>query len=212
MSRAVGALALFISACAGRDEDAGRASCITPEEAQVLAAHLDALATTRDLIVAQASEDRAIGMAVTPGIGILGVVGIDAPCGEDARACASGTCWRAECPVEGWEVRLESPVMLSGGARLEHVRLVREHASGRLVWTAEVGGAHPWAVAQRGVLTKGALAVAEGYLRLREGYELVLRVSFPADGRTVGVVEADGEALADIDGREILPAGRCVRH
>ena len=197
--------------CTGGDEEDGRPACIEAAEAEVFAAHLDALGTTRDLLAAQASDDRAVGVAVPPAAGILGVVGIDGPCREEARACANSTCWSAACLPEGWQVRLESPVPLHAGAQLEHVLLAREHESGRLVWTAEVGGLSPWAVAQRGVLAKGSLAVAEGYPRLREGHELVLRVSFPASGRAVGVVEADGEVLADVDGRRVISVGRCMQ-
>ena len=205
------ALALTLAACGSRDGGAPRAACLDTNEAEVLARHLVALGMVRDLLVEQATETRAVGFAVPPAVGILGVVGIDAPCGELARACAGGPCWSARCAVEGWEVHLEDPVSLPGGASLAHALLTRDAETRRLVWTAEVVDSGPWAVAQRGVLSKEALAVAEGYPRLREGHEVVMRVSFPASGGAVGVLEADGEPLSDIMGRTIAPTGRCMQ-
>jgi hypothetical protein len=185
--------------------------CLGEDERAVLEDHVVALVAVRDLLVQQATTDRAVGLGVLPSVGILGVVAIDAPCEPREAVCAGPACWLGRCTSEGWETTLSGPASLLEGATLESVQLLRESASGRVGWTARSDGPGLWTVAQRGVLAKGALAVAEGFPLLRDGHEVVLRVSLPSGSPVVGSIAADGETIAEIAGGAIHPSGRCLQ-
>jgi hypothetical protein len=204
-------LIVVLCGVACRPSSGAAVRCLEDEESVVLTDHLAALVTVRDLLVRQATADRAVGLAVLPSVGILGVVAIDAPCEAREAVCSGPACWVARCTPEGWETTLSGPVSLPESATLETAQFLWDSASGRIGWTARGDGLGVWTVAQRGVLAKGALAVAEGFPLLREGHEVVLRVSLPGGSPGVGSIAADGLTIAEIAGGAIRPAGRCLQ-
>jgi hypothetical protein len=229
----MGLLVRFLLACSDAQAPVDPVRCLDDEERATLGAHLVALDAARALLGEQAGAARAVGAVVLPLAGMVGVapVGLEPACGDGSvsrgAACGGGACWRAACTAEGWEARAEPfSRQVDPG---EDGAFESAVASAVVRWDAEEGGIPGWPspsrvsftveseerrgearwdMAQRGVLQRGHLAVAEGYAALRPGHVITLRATFPPEGGAVGELRVDEAPLEEVVGHALTRSPR----